>query len=153
MFIGITDNNISIIVEHVGRVLANSYVIAVKTQHCHWNVEGPHFSELHKLFGDQYEEVSEAIDEIAERIRMLGRKVPASMRDFLDLSTLQDGAHPYDWQEMLHVLAKDHEEMVLQLRNTISSLKDTSDEATLDLMIGRIAAHEKHLWFLRSHLG
>ena len=60
------------VAESLKKVLASSYILSLKTQNYHWNVKGPHFKQLHDLFGEQYNELNTAIDDIAERIRALG---------------------------------------------------------------------------------
>ena len=68
--------------ENLEITLATSYALALKTQNYHWNVVGANFKPLHELFGAQYEELSDAIDEVAERIRALGSKVDGSFENF-----------------------------------------------------------------------
>ena len=63
----------------LGRLLADSYLIYLKTQGFHWNIVGPQFEPLHRLFQEQYTELAEAIDEIAERVRALGAKAPRQL--------------------------------------------------------------------------
>src|SRR6266849_1281287 len=64
----------------LSKLLADTYTLYLKTQGFHWNVTGPRFHDLHKLFEEQYNELADANDEIAERIRALGAKAPAPMR-------------------------------------------------------------------------
>jgi len=64
--------------EAIGKLLASTYTLYLKTHGYHWNVEGPHFQQLHTQFMDQYTEMWTAVDELAERIRALGKYAPAS---------------------------------------------------------------------------
>ena len=66
------------VAESLKKVLASSYILSLKTQNYHWNVKGPHFKQLHDLFGEQYNELNTAIDDIAERIRALGAPLTGS---------------------------------------------------------------------------
>lgn len=77
--IGITEQNTQSIVSTLDALLADEYVIYTKTRNYHWNVVGPHFGDYHKIFEEQYNELSGDIDEIAERIRALGSKTSASL--------------------------------------------------------------------------
>src|SRR4051812_11323947 len=72
----------------VSKALAETYVLYTKTQAVHWNVVGPLFYALHKLTENQYEELAEAVDTIAERIRALGYPAPGSFGEFLELSDI-----------------------------------------------------------------
>ena len=76
--------------QHLGFVLADLYILYVKTQNFHWNIVDPRFYSLHLFLEKQYEEISEAIDEVAERIRQLGERSPASLRQFLEIGTLEE---------------------------------------------------------------
>jgi starvation-inducible DNA-binding protein len=132
--------------------LANTYLLALKTQNYHWNVTGPTFIMLHELFGSQYKTLSEAIDEIAERIRMLGERAPATFREFLRLTTLIDSDDIKTAEAMITALLKDHEQIIAELHTALKALDSSEDEGTIDFLIGRLRDHEKTAWMLRSHL-
>ena len=68
------------IVNALKDVLADSYTLYLKTQNYHWNVEGPHFKTLHLLFEEQYTDLATAVDDVAERIRALGKKRPVALQ-------------------------------------------------------------------------
>jgi starvation-inducible DNA-binding protein len=78
------------VAEGLGHMLADSYVLLVKTHNFHWNVTGPMFRALHSMFQEQYEELQGAVDEIAERIRALGHMAPGSFSRFLELTTVEE---------------------------------------------------------------
>lgn len=136
----------------IAKVLASTYLVYIKTQNFHWNVIDGRFHSLHEFFKEQYKELAEAIDEIAERIRMLGRKSPGSMREFLDLSDLDESTEELSADEMLAELLDDHLVIIQQLRQYIQQCQERGDEGTADLFIARLRAHEKTAWMLRSHL-
>src|SRR3990167_6678148 len=69
-------------VEALTDFLSHTYALYLKTQNFHWNVTGPQFFSLHLLFQKQYEELAEAVDEIAERVRTLGSYIEASFSAF-----------------------------------------------------------------------
>lgn len=69
--IGISDKNLKSVTSMLSVVLADSVMLYTKTRKFHWNVNGESFMELHKLFENQYKQLEEAIDEIAERINKL----------------------------------------------------------------------------------
>lgn len=141
------------VVNRLGQFLANTYVIYVKTQNFHWNIEGEGFYFLHKMLEAQYEELAEAVDEIAERLRALNRKAPGSMRDFLELSTVEEAAPgEYTAQEMIQQLVNDHSSLIRDLHRDIEEANKRRDDGTADLFIQRLRAHEKTAWMLKSHL-
>jgi len=137
----------------LSRALANTYLLQVKSQNFHWNVVDPRFHSLHEFFQEQYEALFEAVDEIAERIRMLGLKSPGSLREFLDLGTLDEADVNLSGDEMLSELLSDHEAVIVSLREMIKEAMDLGDEGTGDMLIDRLRFHEKTAWMLHSHLG
>ncbi|MCD6034810.1 MAG: dps1 [Rickettsiales bacterium] len=133
-------------------VLADSYTLYLKTQNYHWNVTGPQFKTLHLLFEEQYTDLAAAVDEIAERIRALGSKAPASFKNYDNLRTLKDGNENASAPQMIQELAADQELIVTCLKTLLTTAQKAGDEATADLAIGRIALHEKNAWMLKSSL-
>jgi len=133
-------------------VLANSAALALKLQNYHWNVEGRHFKQLHELFGEQYEEVSEAIDAIAERIRALGEKVPASFTQYQKANKMTDAVETLDENAMAKDACESHVKLVAVLKKALEAAQKDGDEVSADMMIGRMAAHDKAAWMLRSSL-
>lgn len=138
--------------EHLARLLANSYILYVKTQNFHWNVVDPRFSQLHKLFEKQYEELAEAIDTIAERMRALQVRAPGSLSEFLHLTELEEAKGKLSGDAMLRELAHDHEFISKELKPWIPEAQQAKDEGSADLFIGRLREHDKAAWMLRSNL-
>jgi starvation-inducible DNA-binding protein len=130
--------------------LADTYLLMGKTQACHWNVTGPNFHGLHVLFEAQYTELFKAVDVLAERIRALGSPAPMSIEAMLARATLDEPSRVPDATAMLCMLGEDHE----TLSAAAAALADAAEDdlATHDLLVARIAAHDKAAWMLRSHL-
>lgn len=135
----------------LNRFLANTYILYVKTQNFHWNVEDPRFFSLHKFFEEQYENLADATDEIAERIRMLGGVAPASLHEFLEFATLKDAIGMRPGNQMLKELFVDHERMIDECHSDIRKMEEYEDDGSADLLIQRLRYHEKTAWMLRSH--
>lgn len=131
-------------------LLASSYSLMLKTQNYHWNVEGAHFKPLHELFEDQYNDLFEAVDEIAERIRILGVKAPGTYKAYSEKTLIKDGNSELGAMAMVKDLANDQEKMVLILNRLVKSAQKDEDEVTVDLAIGRLAKHQQNKWFLLS---
>lgn len=139
-------------VESLSHSLADTYVVYLKTQNFHWNVVDSRFQSLHKLFEEQYEALADAVDEIAERIRMLKGRAPGSMREFLSLTQLKENDRMFSGDDMIRHLMKDHEKIIDFLHKAIAEATKANDDGTADLLIQRIRAHEKMAWMLRAHL-
>lgn len=133
--------------------LASTYSLYLKTQKFHWNNVGPDFYSLHKLSEGQYEELAEASDTLAERIRALGHIAPATFSQFMELSFIKEEGQTLTTQENIQIMIADHEKIAAFMRKSSQSAQDGHDEATVDLYAARIAHHEKSAWMLRATLG
>lgn len=132
--------------------LAHSYVLYLKTQNYHWNVEGPHFASLHALFETQYTDLALAIDEIAESIRALGHKTIASFKDYSTLSHIKEGNIHASAEEMVQDLMLDQDTMIKTLKQALEMANNSDDDVIVDLMTTRMAIHRKNKWMLASSL-
>ena len=150
--IGLKKTDRKKIAEGLSGVLADSYTLFLKTQNYHWNVTGPHFGPLHDLFEEQYRELFDAIDEIAERIRTLGFRAPGTLKEFGDLASVKEQTGQPDAMEMAKNLAEANETVHKTLRSAFETADEAGDEGTADLMVERMQAHAKNIWMLRSHL-
>ena len=141
-----------LVAQNLKKVLAGSYVLSLKTQNYHWNVEGPHFKQLHDLFQEQYADLAVAIDDIAERIRTLEEYAPANYNTYQSLTEIVDGKEQQDAFSMVKDLANDQKKLIKALNETIKVAQEAGDEATADLAISRVTVHEKNKWMLKSSL-
>ena len=133
-------------------LLADSYSLYLKTHNYHWNVTGPQFRQLHSVFDEQYTELHDSVDEIAERIRVLGYKAPGSLAAFAKLTSIGEAAEGATPDEMVRDVLATHETLVRNFRKAESELGDLGDTASADMVVGRIAASEKAAWMLRASL-
>lgn len=140
------------IVEALSKVLADSHALYLKTQNYHWNVVGPHFRSLHQMFEEQYTDLAEAIDIIAERIRALGAKAPGTWKAYEGLTSIQPGNEEASAQDMVKELAGDQSKILQTLKSTLDCAGEAGDEVTVDLMVQRMDVHDKARWMLESSL-
>lgn len=151
--IGISENKRNETATGLSRLLADSYTLGLKTHNYHWNVTGPAFTTLHELFEAQYADLSESVDEIAERIRILGVRAPGSYKEFSELTSIKEDISTPGAQEMIQNLLLGHEEIVNTSKGILPILEGGNDEGTLAIVGSRIEYHEKTAWVLRSMLG
>jgi starvation-inducible DNA-binding protein len=150
--IGISTEARKAIAYALSRVLADSYVLYLKTQNYHWNVTGKLFYPLHNLFEEQYTELAEAIDQIAERIRALGFRAPGTFMEYRELTSIEEDAGQPDALEMVRRLVLANEQLLRTAREALKPAQKGEDEATVDLLTQRLNTHSKTAWMLRSHL-
>ncbi len=150
--IGIEEGDRTAIADGLSRVLADTYVLYLKTHGYHWNVTGPMFNSLHAMFMTQYTELWTAMDEIAERIRALGLFAPASGAAFAEKASIAEAEGAPSAQDMIADLAKGHERLAKTAREAFPSAEKAGDQPTMDLLTQRMQASEKTAWMLRSML-
>ncbi len=152
--IGIKSENLSAVAHELSKVLADEFVLYTKTRNAHWNIEGPDFHSMHLFFESQYEQLEEMIDEVAERIRVLGHYAPGSLEKFLQLTHLTEVTRDKnDSTGFIKQLLSDHESIIIHLRENINHFADDlKDSSTSDFITGFIEIHEKMAWMLRAHL-
>lgn len=134
----------------LGKVLADTYVLLVKTHVYHWNVVGPLFLPLHELTDKHYNDLFAAADELAERIRSLGHITPLSFSELEPKTKLVEETGEHSAREMVVQLVEDHEAMVRRIREITDDAAAVKDFVTHDMLNGRLAFHEKAIWMLRS---
>lgn len=138
------------IVDGLADVLADTYRLTFKTHAYHWNVEGPLFYSVHNLTEGQYEDMFAAADELAERIRALGKLAPMTLSALTDQSAVRDQNEVLSAGDMCADLAKDHERVAHRLHALIKIAGDSNDPVTEDLATERSAFHEKAAWMLKA---
>ena len=131
-------------------VLADTYRLLIKTHVYHWNVEGPTFYSVHKLTEEQYQNLFQATDEIAERIRALGVKTPSQISDIVQGAVIGEAVDDGDAKALVADLAADHERIAHRLHALIKLSDRQADPVTEDLAVARSTFHEKAAWMLRS---
>ena len=140
------------IAQGLSRLLADTYVLYLKTHGFHWNVEGPMFQTLHLMFMDQYTETWNAIDPIAERIRALGHYAPGSYAQHVKLATIKEAVGVPKAEKMVAELIAGQEAVARTARSVLPLAEAANDQPTLDLLTQRLNIHEKNAWMLRSLL-
>lgn len=135
-------------------LMVDEVVLYTKLRNYHWNVTGPSFFSLHAAFEDQFTQIAELIDEIAETIRQHGSYVPGTMEDFIRKARLSEepGVYPIA-PTMLANLVADHDSISQCLQDDIQMIEQTSgDVVAVDLMTNILKQHQKMAWMLRSCL-
>lgn len=151
--IGISDNHTLEISKLLNALLADEFVLYAKTRNYHWNVTGPHFGILHKFFEEQYDQVADLMDSVAERARQLGHFAVGTLTDMLKLAHLTEGQAAGSSSQMIQNLLDDHETIIRVVRNDINTIAEKyNDQGTADFLTGLMEDHEKMAWMLRAHL-
>ncbi|MGL4521025.1 MAG: Dps family protein [Bacilli bacterium] len=138
--------------QHLNKQLANWGVLFFKLHQYHWFVKGEAFFELHEKFEEYYDEAKGYVDEIAERMLIVGATPASTMKEYLELSSVQEGQAPTCSKEMVKNVLADFTTIVNESKQAIDALEEAGDRGSADLLVDIVAALEKHQWMLRTYL-
>lgn len=133
--------------------LTNWTVLYTKLHNYHWYVKGPNFFTLHVKFEELYTETATYIDEIAERLLSIGGQPIATLKETLEVATIQEATGDEKAEEMVEIIYRDFATIAKDIDELLSVASDANDEETADLFLGIKATLEKHMWMLQAFLG
>ena len=133
--------------------LSNLVVFGFMAQGFHWNVSGRDFYQLHELFGDIYEDAFEAVDPMAEHIRIMGGDAPFTLDEFQRLAMVDVVSAPIDATAMIRTLLAANDQVVSALNEAFAIANDINAQGTADFLAGRLDMHGKWSWMLRESIG
>ncbi len=136
-------------IDSLNTVLGQTFRLYVQTHGYHWNVEGPAFRQLHEVFEQQYQNLWEALDVIAERIRTQGAYAPGSVASLMALAGPEAEA-PQSAEDMVTKLVTAHGALGDTLRDAIQIAAEAGDEVSAGLLTDRLEWHEKELWMMKA---
>lgn len=134
----------------LAKVLANTYILYLKTHNFHWNVRGPNFRSLHMMFEEQYQDMWAALDVVAERIRALGEYAPGTYAKFSQLASIKSNEDIPNAKDMVDELIADNQAVVESITDAIKIAQEAGDEPSAGLLTERQTIHEKAIWMMRA---
>jgi starvation-inducible DNA-binding protein len=137
----------------LNRQVANLNVLYVKIHNYHWYVKGPNFFTLHVKFEEFYNEITVQMDEIAERLLTLKGSPAATMKEYLEMASIQEASGKEDANAMVQNLIEDFATLSSEYQEGIDLADAAEDQPTADMLTGFKADLEKHMWMLRAYLG
>ncbi|MFC5712041.1 Dps family protein [Thalassorhabdus alkalitolerans] len=133
--------------------LANWNVLYAKLHNYHWNVTGSDFFTLHAKFEEFYNEAGTYIDEIAERILTINGRPIATLKEYLEHSTIEEASGTEDSKEMVKAVVNDFTHLITEANDVIENAEGNNDESTADMFIQIKTSLEQHTWMLNAFLG
>jgi starvation-inducible DNA-binding protein len=142
------------IVTFLNTLLADEYALYTKTRNAHWNVNGSSAQDLHKFFESQYLELDIIINDIAKRVRSLGHFALGSLKNFLNVSHMDEENFDFgNPKQIIQILVKDHETIIRIIRNEINPVSEKySEPGITDFVTGVMKKHEKMASLLKVFL-
>jgi starvation-inducible DNA-binding protein len=141
-------------VENLNQLLADTITLRDLYKKHHWQIAGPTFYQLHLLFDKHYDEQNELVDEIAERIQVLGGVSVAMPPDVAEMTLIP---RPPKGREEVPVqisrLLHGHEIVLKEARTMARLAANSGDEGSNDLIVsGVIRRNELQAWFVAEHV-
>jgi starvation-inducible DNA-binding protein len=140
------------VVNVLNKQVANWSVLYVKLHNFHWYVKGPQFFTLHAKFEELYNEAATYVDELAERILALKGQPLATMKEYLETSTIKESTNTESAEEMVRTLVNDFSAIISELKEGMDIANEADDEITADMFLAIHTALEKHVWMLSAFL-
>lgn len=154
MPIGLSEKICSASVNALNQLLADTMALRDLYKKHHWQVAGHTFYQLHLLFDKHFGEQAELVDQIAERIQLLGGVSVAIAADVAEMTRIE---RPPRGREEVPVqisrLLEAHELIITSSRAAAKKASDAGDEGTNDLLISDVVrTNELQVWFVAEHV-
>lgn len=140
------------VAEELQTLLADFQVFYTNMRGFHWNVKGRGFYQLHELFEKMYDDAAEKIDEIAERILMLGEVPAHNFSHYLKASQIKESGVVSNPDEIVKLILESLKILISQERKVLDLAAEGSDEVTVAMISDFLTEQEKSVWMLTSYL-
>ncbi len=148
------ENNTAVnaVSEQLNHLLADYQIYYQNLRTLHWYAKGRTFFALHGKFEEYYTEASEVVDELAERVLMLGGKPSHSFAQYIQESRLAETEAISDGTEAVNLALANSEHLLAAVKQTFKLAGEEGDEGTVALLSELIGSTEKRIWMLKSFL-
>ncbi|MDR3194120.1 MAG: DNA starvation/stationary phase protection protein [Tannerella sp.] len=150
--VGLEGNAIQPVIVKLSFLLADYQVFYTNLRGFHWNIQGDKFYDLHGIYEEYYTEVAEKIDEVAERIVILGSVPANSFSEYLKQAGVKEVSGVSDWKVGGNNVVSTLQYLIDSLRELHAVARQAGDQATASLAIHGIKSFEKKVWMLSSYL-
>jgi starvation-inducible DNA-binding protein len=150
--VGLNISAVNPVTTKLGEVLANYQVFYTNLRGLHWNIQGDKFFELHALYEEYYNEMAEKIDEVAERIVILGGVPENNFSSYLKIAEVKEISKVFDWQDGVTNVLETLQLFVEKLRELHALAIKSGDHGTVSLANHGIKLFEKKIWMLSVYL-
>lgn len=140
------------VVRHLQRQVANAFLLYANYKRYHWQTYGPLFRDLHRLFDELATDVHGTLDELAERLRMIGQDPVATPAEVLETASVEPAPLGLSPREMIEQADAHAVTVIKEMREAVRAADDADDPGSADLFSRFVQVHEKHEWWLRDLL-
>lgn len=133
--------------------VANWSVLYTKLHRYHWFVKGPLFFTLHEKFEELYNEAASVVDELAERLLAIGGEPAATMKEYINIATIEETKGETNANEMVSSLVNDYKHLKTELKELAELAEQNDNDVINDLAVGLLVKLDTHIWMLSAYLG
>ncbi|OJV36635.1 MAG: DNA starvation/stationary phase protection protein [Bacteroidales bacterium 36-12] len=139
-------------IDALKQLLADYQIFYTNLRGLHWNIKGKKFFHLHEKFEEMYDDTAAKVDEVAERILMLGGVPAHNFSEYLKISTFKESGYISDAGESMKLILDSYSALIKSQRSILELAGEGSDEATVAMMSDYISEQEKTVWMLVAYL-
>lgn len=150
-YIKLNESGVNNVVASLQQLLADFQIYYTNLRGFHWNIKGHDFFVLHSKFEDLYNDAAEKVDEIAERILMLGGTPANKFSDYLKMSNINEVDRVSNGEKALENILETYSHLIGEERKLLSIASQAGDEVTVALMSDYLKEQEKMVWMLTAY--
>ena len=150
-YIKLNESGVANVVSALHQLLADFQVYYTNLRGFHWNIKGHGFFVLHEKFESMYDDAAEKVDEIAERILMLGGTPANKFSDYLKVANVNEVDKVSNGDEALNNILQSISYLIGEERKILSIASQAGDEVTVSMMSDYLKEQEKLVWMLTAY--
>ncbi|MBQ9076356.1 MAG: DNA starvation/stationary phase protection protein [Muribaculaceae bacterium] len=147
-FLHLNEQKVADVVSALHRLLADFQVYYTNLRGMHWNIKGHGFFVLHEKFENMYDDTAAKVDEIAERILMLGGTPENKFSKYLEIAEVKEVDNVTCGHEAIENILATCKHLISKERKLIGLANEAGDDVTADMMTGYLKEQEKMVWML-----
>jgi starvation-inducible DNA-binding protein len=147
-YIKLNEKEVSSVVASLQQLLADFQVYYTNLRGFHWNIKGHGFFVLHSKFEELYNDAAEKVDELAERVLMLGGTPANKFSEYLKVAKVKEVDGVSNADEALNNILETYSYLIAEERKLLSLASEVNDEVTVALMSDYLKEQEKMVWML-----
>ena len=150
--LGFANKNVTELSNEMNLLIASYHVHYQKLRNFHWNVVGSDFFDLHEKFEELYNFSKVNIDDLAERVRVFGKKPMARLDEYLKFSKIEEPEDGLDPRQMVGEILTDFEILLTQMITVLDLANECGDVSTVNLLNTTVTKTEKYYWMFNVWL-
>lgn len=147
-----TNSSDAPVVRQLQRQVANAFLLYANYKRHHWQTYGPLFRDLHLLFDELARDVQGTLDDLAERLRMIGQDPIATPAEVIEAASVKPARVGQSMRDRVESADADVRTVIREMREGVQAADEAGDPGTADVFTRFVQVHEKHEWWLRDVL-